>query len=275
MIEKIFESQKLFQKIIGEVTTFITPYEKIKACNIQVRRSVDELFEAMKEMPFDLSGYGKSKKVLSLNTEKIVSELIDAQLFLINAFNILGITPEEFLQRCNSTQNNNVLRWSKKQRFRAQHDNFLIVIEGPDGVGKTSICNELSVMLGYPIMQMPNTAGNKDIEEYSQFYRKTIQNVDHVLIMDRFYPSSIVYGQFFERNVLLDDLKDLHKQRDIYTFIIDRDEPYRGDDFINEEQWPKIREIYLQQAKLNKWTIINNNTTLDNCVNQIIEKLQF
>ncbi len=274
-MDSIFKQQKDFQILIGEPTHFVTPYEKIKACNIQVRRAVDELNEAIREMPYDLSGYGKSKKVYAFDNSKVIDELVDAQLFIINALNILDMTSEEFQYSCSHKQSKNVGRFEHKQRFRPIKDNHLIVIEGPDGVGKTEICKMLSNRLGYSIMRMPDISIDKDIELFSQFYRKTINKIDEPLILDRFYPSSIVYGQFFKRNVLLDDLKTLVSNRSVFTFIITTDKPFRSDTFINEDQWKVINDIYLQQANLNKWTVINNNTSLENCVQQILEKLQF
>ncbi|MBC7866220.1 MAG: hypothetical protein H7X88_01690 [Gloeobacteraceae cyanobacterium ES-bin-316] len=274
-MDKIFQQQKEFQYLIGQPTHFITPYEKIRACNIQVRRAIDELNEAIREMPYDLSGYGKSKKVYSFDDAKVIGELVDAQLFIINALNILGINSNEFEQQCVNKQYKNQYRFESNQRFRPIKDDHLIVIEGPDGVGKTAVCELLSMKLGYSIMRMPDISIDKDIELYSQFYRRTINKIKEPLILDRFYPSSIVYGQFFNRSVLLDDLQGLINNRGVFTFIITSDQPYRSDSFIDSDQWKHINDIYLQQAKLNKWTIINNNTSLENCVQKILEKLRF
>jgi len=273
MLKEIFEQQKKFQELIHERTEFITPFEKIKACNIQIRRSIDELFESLKEMPCDLSGYSTCKKILSLNKDTTIDEVVDAFLFLVNSLNILDIDAEDFLQRCSTKQLINVRRFNNKQRFREQNDNFLIVIEGVDGVGKSSICKMLSHKLGYPVMKMPTVTG--DIEHFSNFYRRTIANINSVMILDRFFPSSLVYGKFFNRTIRLEDLLPLTKQREIFIFIIDCDKPFRGDDFINEEQWPLIRELYLSHAKANKWTVIKNDSSLESCVQQIIAKLQF
>jgi thymidylate kinase len=129
-------------------------------------------------------------------------------------------------------------------------------------------------MTGHPTLQMPEPPRER-IEDFSQFYRRTVARINDVLILDRFFPSSIVYGEFFKRDVPLQDITQLSKERNIFTFIIDRETPFRGDEFINEEQWPLIREIYLQKAKANKWEVINNNSTLENCVKEIIAKLQY
>jgi midasin (ATPase involved in ribosome maturation) len=195
MLKKIFEQQKKFQKLIHEPTAFITPFERIKACNIQIRRSIDELFESLREMPYDLSGFSKHKKVLSSSENNIIDEMVDAFLFNVNALNILGEDAESFMRRCLTKQGINIDRFNTKQRFRNCHDNFLIVIEGADGVGKSSICEVLSQKLGYPIMKMPETNG--DIERFSMFYRQLIAKIDNVMILDRFFPSSLVYGTFF------------------------------------------------------------------------------
>lgn len=119
---------------------------------------------------------------------------------------------------------------------------------------------------------MPETNG--DIERFSMFYRQLIAKIDNVMILDRFFPSSLVYGTFFDRDVRIDDIISLNEQREVLVFVIDRETPFRGDLFINEEQWPQIRELYLSQAKQYKWKVIKNDSSLENCVQQIIEHLQ-
>jgi thymidylate kinase len=122
---------------------------------------------------------------------------------------------------------------------------------------------------------MPDPTDRDNLETYSQFYRRTVANIDDVLILDRFFPSSMVYGKYFDRDVPLNDINTLSKNRDIFVFVIDRDEPFREDEFINQSQWQDIRNLYLSHAKANKWKTINNNSTLENCVTEILESLQF
>jgi len=274
-MKQLFERQLAFQKLIKTPTEYLTPTDRIRACNIQVRRAIDELHESLREMPYDLSGYTKSKKVLNLNIDNVVDELVDAHLFVINALNILGVGPQTFESMCQSKQNENISRFNSKKRFRETKDDFLIVIEGPDGVGKTEICKRLSELTGHSTLRMPDPSNRDIMETFSHFYRRVIANIDDVLILDRFFPSSIIYGNYFNRDVPLNDINTLSKKRDIFVFIIDRDEPFRGDEFINETQWHDIRNLYLSHAKSNKWKIINNNSTLENCVKEILESLQF
>lgn len=275
MTTNILEQQKKFQELIGNPTHYITAYDKAKAANIMIRRAIDELNEALREIPYDLSGFSKSKKVLSFPIELALDEIVDAQLFISNTLNILGVDSLRFEKLCKRKQDINVQRFQKKQRFQEEGKGMIIVIEGPDGVGKSSICKALSKKLGFPIYRMPDVPKDGDIEKFSQFYRKTISEVNTSMILDRFYPSSIVYGQHFKRDVPLQDIHKIHEKRHICTFIIDTEIPYRDDDFIDEKTFHEIRSIYLSQAKSNKWKIINNNSTLTHCVNQILEELQF
>jgi hypothetical protein len=272
-MKNIYDKQKEFQQLINTPTHFITQYDKVKACNIQIRRAIDELHEALREMPYDLSGYGKSKKILSYHNESTISEIVDAQLFIINALNILGVNHDEFYDALVVKQEKNILRFKNKTRFSEKRDNFLIIIEGVDGIGKSEICEIISKRTGFPIVRMPDTKG--DIEAFSHFYRRTVMNFNQPLILDRFYLSSIVYGQYFGRSVLLDDIHKIHEDRNVFMFVIDSEKPYRSDSFINEQQWPELKKIYLEQAKLNKWKVITNNTTLNNCVEKILEELRF
>ena len=87
---------------------------------------------------------------------------------------------------------------------------------------------------------------------------------------------TIVFGKSSSnRTQLLEDLPKIHEQREIFIFIIDRETPFRGDEFINEHQWLQVRELYLSQAKTNKWTVIKNDSSLENCAQEIIAHLQF
>lgn len=274
-MKTLFDKQLEFQQLIKNPTEYLTPTDRIRACNIQVRRAIDELHESLREMPYDLSGYTKSKKIISLNIDKIVDELVDAQLFMINSLNILGVGPETFNSMCETKQRENISRFETKKRFREKNDNFLIVIEGPDGVGKTEICKRLSELTGHSTLRMPDPSNRDLMETFSHFYRKIVANIDDVLILDRFFPSSMIYGNYFNRDVPLSDINTLSKKRDIFVFVIDREEPFRGDEIINQDQWYELRNIYLTYAKSNKWKVINNDSTLDNCVKQILESLQF
>lgn len=272
MSQKLLNRQLDFQKKIKQPWKFITPRERLRAVNLMLRRAGDELNEAIVSTPHDLTGYSKGKKLV-VPTDIIVEEIADAQLFIANVLNILGITWDEFLTKCYNKQLENIDRFDKKKRFREKNDNHIIVIEGPDGVGKSSICQLLSENLGYPVYRMPD--GDNQNEKSAQLYRRTIIEVDEPMILDRFFPSSIVYGQYFNRDIPLNDIKELSNKRDIFIFIIDRDEPFRGDDFLNENQWPEVRELYLTHAKSNRWKIIKNNNSLQNCVDAIIQELQF
>lgn len=272
MSQQLLDKQLDFQKKIKQPWKFITPRERLRAINLMLRRAGDELNEAIVATPHDLTGYSKGKKLV-IPIDEIVEEIADAQLFMANALNSLGVTWDEFLVICYNKQLENIKRFDSKKRFREKNDDHIIVIEGPDGVGKTAICKMLSEMTGYPTYRMPD--GDNQNEKSAQLYRRTIVEVNEPMILDRFFPSSMIYGRYFKRDVPLDDLIQLTKKRDIFIFIIDRDEPFRGDDFLNEEQWPEIRDLYLSHAKANKWKIIKNDSTLENCVEGIIRELQF
>lgn len=278
-IEEIFKDQLSFQKLIKQPTSFINDNNRARAANIQLRRAQDELAEALREIPYDLSNFGLKSKISSFPKDRVKDELADTFLFMVNVMNILEIDPYAFLTHCRMKQAINMNRFKDKKRFIYQPDNFLIVIEGADGIGKTEICNELATRLGYPIMRMPDRTiypkDISDIEHYSTFYRKVIQDAPGVLILDRFYPSSMVYGEFFGRTMDTSDLEMLHEKRDVFVFIIDSDKPFRGDTLIDDVEWLQIRKLYLEKANQYEWTVIKNNTSLENCVNEIVEKLQF
>lgn len=275
LLEEIFMRQQAFQELIGQPTAFVNDNRRAAASNIQLRRAEDEIGEALREIPYDISNFGQRKKLTNFSRDRIKDELADAFLFMVNAMNILDISSQGFLTHCQLKQTINVSRFKNKERFRNIDENFFIIIEGPDGVGKTEICKQLSMKLGYPIIRMPDMSDEVTVEEYSQFFRSLVAQIPGVIILDRFYPSSIVYGQHFGRTLNIDDVGALSEQRDMFVFIIDSDQPFRGDTHIDAENWKQIRKLYLENAKLYEWKVIKNDTTLENCLNAIIGSLQF
>lgn len=70
---------------------------------------------------------------------------------------------------------------------------MIILIDGPDGSGKTTLANKISTQTGYPIVHMsyPKTAEEK--QQMMQQYVNAIKGAKNI-IFDRCWYSEMVYG---------------------------------------------------------------------------------
>lgn len=179
-----------------------------------------------------------------------------------------------------------------------------IVVEGPDGVGKSTICNWLSEEFGYKkfkCMSEPFYSVSKHFEEgkvasserfsflcgeainNSFTIKKELKNGNKI-IFDRYYYSSLAYSEILETGITNDYLflfKQL-PQPDLLLFITadfntmlqrieDRgDFEILGNKFNKEENYHKLIKNY--KSFLNdKSFIINNNGEFETTKTKIIE----
>ena len=84
---------------------------------------------------------------------------------------------------------------------------MIIVVEGPDGAGKTSLCRHLAERTGFPVYKPvgdPLTTGMSTLESQAHD-RGAIDALVAArapdLIMDRSFPSEWVYSLVFERQI--------------------------------------------------------------------------
>jgi thymidylate kinase len=275
MLDKIFEDQKNFQRQIGLQTDYISGEVKNRDLITHLVRAQDELNEAIRSIPFALGGLHKTASSHLFDKGPFTREIVDAFLFMINALNIAGVKSDDFLNQCQSKQSINLLRVQNKHRMTASKDCPLIIIDGPDGVGKSEICKSLASRLQLNMVRMAHPENMDNVEILSKNFNKTIDQIKEPLIMDRGYPSTVVYSEYFKRDSDLSYLTELFRDRDVFVFIILAKSPYRGDWFIDEKDFQPISDLYLKHAIANKWKIIHNNDRLEDCVNQIISALQF
>jgi len=181
---------------------------------------------------------------------------------------------------------------------------FFIVVEGPDGVGKSTICNWLSEEFGYKkfkCMSEPFYSVSKHFEEgkvtsserfsflcgeainNSFTIKKELKNGNKI-IFDRYYYSSLAYSEILETGITNDYLflfKQL-PQPDLLLFITadfntmlqrieDRgDFEILGNKFNKEENYHKLIKNY--RSFLNdKSFIIHNNGEFETTKTKIRE----
>jgi len=153
----------------------------------------------------------------------------------------------------------------------------LIVLEGPDSVGKTTQVRELSNHFNARVVHQPsatNAVGflRKEVkfnESYSPFERQLLYSVSHsvdaysefnseeAILLDRSYISSLVYGQItgltdtqvdllFQilQKVYLNNIKDKY---DVTLIFMDRLSRYKEeltDNFEKSFEWNHLRDGY-------------------------------
>lgn len=78
----------------------------------------------------------------------------------------------------------------------------VVLVDGPDGVGKTGYSKLLASKLGWPRLEMRPAGDTDGIEEKSKVFNAVIRDLDDQdvdLVIDRGPTSSIVYSSVFNR----------------------------------------------------------------------------
>lgn len=147
-------------------------------------------------------------------------------------------------------------------RFRRR-----LIIDGPDGVGKTTICKLLAERLRIPIIKMPNMKEYFEkglTEEFSKLFNETVvQFARYPFILDRGFTSSLVYSKVYGReSVDLSYLYQLEKDLNATTFILTATDHVafmrRPEDEIIKRQFrTKINREFVKLAAENNYYLIN------------------
>ena len=138
----------------------------------------------------------------------------------------------------------------------------LIIFDGPDGCGKSNICAALSDHLKIPSFKNEDEWQHFPHKSKTEYFLNTIRYAHpHLLqyfkqtetsvILDRAYPSELVYSKIFGRKTDMDSLRhcdDLCVKMDA-TIIV----PYRTSytnvidqfDFVDEQLLDRIHEAYM------------------------------
>lgn len=161
----------------------------------------------------------------------------------------------------------------------------VLIIEGPDGCGKTEIGNALSRTLGIPYFRMDSQFDNfrkgkfKTALEFDMPYIASfLFQTGHSVIIDRAYPSEYVYSRVFGREsndkVLFEvDLK-FRSMDAIIIMLVRNKTSYasnRHDDIIPNNRLEEIHDMYGEFSKhtLCKQIIMNVDRFKSDLVLQI------
>lgn len=157
----------------------------------------------------------------------------------------------------------------------------VILIDGVDGVGKTTVCQLLSEKTGYPIIKMPNMPRyfNTNPEEMSRLFNEVIVQFPYDMILDRGYPTSLVYSKVYNRNP--ENLEYLPSivsklKADVYILTAGSNDILNRkhrDELIDNEKRLEIDKQYVVTGRMMGWNIIDtSNLEAEDVCKKILEK---
>lgn len=142
-----------------------------------------------------------------------------------------------------------------------------IIIDGADGLGKTTICQMLSRTLNLPVIKMPNMKeyiGNNTTEEFSRLFNETVvQFGEYDFIMDRGFTSSIVYSFVMDRGSDLGYIDGIKQKLKAKVFILtasdtsEKSKVFRDDEVWNTEMVSKIDKHFVVEALKEGYNLIS------------------
>ena len=172
--------------------------------------------------------------------------------------------------------------------------NSVVILDGPDGCGKTNIADALSEILGVPVFK--NKGEWKFFSKEDNGFFKTclkyshthllefLQQTGHGTIFDRAYPSEYVYSDVFDRETCHDALRWCDKKcadmgvkiiipvRTSYSGVIDQF------DFVDEDI---LKDVHRKYIEFSNWTececlILNvDDEDLNREISEILSFLDF
>lgn len=135
-----------------------------------------------------------------------------------------------------------------------------LIIDGPDKVGKSTVIQLLAKELNLPVIKMKDMPKffKKNPEEASEIFNKTVaQFKDSSFIMDRGFPSSVVYSYAYGRDYPLGYLDEIEDDLAPTIVILYRKTPRAKDDIVSDRMYVKIRRAYVSIAMELGWNLID------------------
>jgi hypothetical protein len=142
-------------------------------------------------------------------------------------------------------------------------DQKIIIFDGPDGTGKTTLAQGLSLDLKLPYFKVSNERSSWEknrfkeaLDFYGPFVVDMIRQLKLNLIIDRGHPSEWVYSQVFGREtdmVKLRQIDDSLAAMGAYVIITLRHDysNNRKDDLVPFE---KLQELHAKYLEFGEWT---------------------
>lgn len=161
----------------------------------------------------------------------------------------------------------------------------LIILEGPDGVGKTTLSTSLSARLKVPRFKYARQSElfvkgeTRIITKYGgDMLLDFIEQVRPSVIFDRLYPSEFAYSIAFGRDFDLDKVLDLdHRYAQLETKIVfcRRSQPYKlyDEEGIQAHHLPAIQLAYnsfMLLTKCERYDLDTAGKSIDTCLDEIV-----
>ena len=153
-------------------------------------------------------------------------------------------------------------------------DSKIIIVEGIDGAGKTTLINKISNLLN--VNNQEYTVVHKTQPKLNGYeeYIKPLKDLKNILVADRWHVSETIYGPIYRGKSLLDDnmvnyfeslLNVIGAVKIVVAppadIVFDRMKK-RGEDFLQDEDFNKIYNEYLKYALKYDYIIANDDTNI-------------
>jgi len=125
---------------------------------------------------------------------------------------------------------------------------FVVILEGVDKTGKTTVANDLRNILGWPIIK--HSQPKPPVTAYEE-YNATLDRVTEPFIADRFHLGEAVYGPLYRgtqtpaNDVVIPFEMRLHVRGALLIFMTDKAEPIKA-------RWREHKEDFAQEDMLRK-----------------------
>lgn len=142
----------------------------------------------------------------------------------------------------------------------------LIIVEGSEGTGKSTLCKNLSININAPVVKMKvdKKIFKNNIEDVSKVFNTTLLQlkpifINNHVILDRGFLSSLIYSDIYKRKYnlkyiykILKELKDVLK---IIILVADNNVLKKRrlkDKYVDSSLYEKINNTYIKYAKMLK-----------------------
>lgn len=144
----------------------------------------------------------------------------------------------------------------------------IVLMEGADGVGKTTLGREVARRLDLPYFRMPSQHENWragrfiDALRFDQTYlTEFLRQTGHSAVIDRAWPSEWVYSRVFRRDTdrsLLEELDRAWAGMGAWIIIPLRQhlERVRGDELVPSDRLKEVQDTYLEFAGWSRCNVL-------------------
>lgn len=166
---------------------------------------------------------------------------------------------------------------------------MIIVVEGPDLSGKSTLAKNLAIKLGCKLIKWPYNSKilEKCPDESGETFLNTIKQFKDVdMVIDRGFISNIVYVEAYDRDYdftyifnLVEELNPIFISLEPTSDVVHSRYDRRGDDFVNKLELEKLIKIYYKVInnlkKFKGWNInsIPINKIHQNPLEEVLERL--